>query len=428
MTGSALLMRCERHDVVVVGAGPAGLSAAAALAEIGVDVLLCDRGDSLGHRDRYDPVSMLEGVGGAGLYSDGKFSFEPSASGLRQHCERALLDVASTRVFDRLTRYGLHPLRVCPDDRSHRALSSWTSKRYPSEYLSLEARSALTSELFSTATQHVSAKLRARLVSIEPRTDSFCLMFAHDARRLVIEARHVVLALGRFAPLSLDSIQGSSCLSRVFRRVEIGVRLEDRADASWWSALDGLDPKLLFEPQDRAFAFRTFCCCRNGEVVKSTADSIHSVSGRADCPPSGRSNIGLNVRLLDSSLALQALSDVLNRAKRAPIALPLAQLLDAGSRRDALESVLGPMLTPVVIEALERFVGQLPALPTSEAMVHAPAIEGLGLYPDLDPTLESGSNLWVAGDATGIFRGIVAALISGEIVAHAVARSLLRVA
>ncbi len=69
--------------VVVVGAGPGGLFAAATLAANGVRVTIVDRGDAIDERGkrivqfnrhrRHDPDSnMLFGEGGAGTYSDGK--------------------------------------------------------------------------------------------------------------------------------------------------------------------------------------------------------------------------------------------------------------------------------------------------------------------------------------------------------------------
>ena len=38
----------EHHDVVVIGAGPAGLATAAALSRLGVEALVVDRGEQVG--------------------------------------------------------------------------------------------------------------------------------------------------------------------------------------------------------------------------------------------------------------------------------------------------------------------------------------------------------------------------------------------
>ena len=69
-------------DVVVVGAGPAGLSVAHGLRGSGLKVLLVEEGRACIERDRDSQTDVPSGVGGAGLFSDGKFSFYPSATRL----------------------------------------------------------------------------------------------------------------------------------------------------------------------------------------------------------------------------------------------------------------------------------------------------------------------------------------------------------
>lgn len=69
-------------DLVIVGAGPAGLAAAQGFASSRYSVALVDGGKPVRARDRYAPSDMTRGHGGAGLFSDGKFSFFPSATEL----------------------------------------------------------------------------------------------------------------------------------------------------------------------------------------------------------------------------------------------------------------------------------------------------------------------------------------------------------
>ena len=58
-------------DVIIIGAGPAGLFAAYELTENkpGIRVLIIEQGKQLSERLKTDTVS---GVGGSGTYSDGK--------------------------------------------------------------------------------------------------------------------------------------------------------------------------------------------------------------------------------------------------------------------------------------------------------------------------------------------------------------------
>src|SRR5438552_4124028 len=69
---------------VVIGGGPAGLAAAYQLLKDGLSITLIERGDRLENRDHKSADDLAVGIGGAGLFSDGKFSYHPSGTALYQ--------------------------------------------------------------------------------------------------------------------------------------------------------------------------------------------------------------------------------------------------------------------------------------------------------------------------------------------------------
>ncbi|MBI3232760.1 MAG: FAD-dependent monooxygenase, partial [Bacteroidetes bacterium] len=69
-------------DCIVIGGGPSGLAAGNLLAKAGIDFLVIDKGDYLYKRNQEIPKDIVTGIGGGGLYSDGKISFFPSGSNL----------------------------------------------------------------------------------------------------------------------------------------------------------------------------------------------------------------------------------------------------------------------------------------------------------------------------------------------------------
>ncbi|MEA3254181.1 MAG: NAD(P)/FAD-dependent oxidoreductase, partial [Chloroflexota bacterium] len=80
------------YDVIVVGAGPAGIFASLELAGSGLDVLLLDKGKDIdgrvcpiqkgsSHCLSCSPCHLVSGFGGAGAFSDGKLTLSTEVGG-----------------------------------------------------------------------------------------------------------------------------------------------------------------------------------------------------------------------------------------------------------------------------------------------------------------------------------------------------------
>lgn len=150
-------------DVVIVGAGPAGLAAAHGALDSGSSsVVVLEAGPTLRERSRGRPSDSVSGCGGAGAWSDGKFSFFPSATELWNLNQSEILRRSYGWVAGILRMYADDPSAV-PDfpeaalkparyiDRSAPAdadsIGSWKLKRYPSIYIGQEGREAMVQRL-----------------------------------------------------------------------------------------------------------------------------------------------------------------------------------------------------------------------------------------------------------------------------------------
>lgn len=74
-----------------------------------------------------------------------------------------------------------------------------------------------------------------------------------------------------------------------------------------------------------------------------------------------------------------------------------------------------------MLQGLQRLISKFPVINHPDTRLIGPTLEGIGWYPTVDGDLKlSDAPLWVAGDACGLFRGIVSAFISGHYAANAV--------
>ncbi|WP_353979339.1 FAD-dependent oxidoreductase [Salinicola endophyticus] len=413
------------YDSVIVGAGPAGLAAASRLAHRGLRVLLVDQGHAIGRRDHQTEAELTQGHGGAGLYSDGKFSFYPSATELWRLPRRAPLHQAYAWTRELLNSHGMttppFPDRADVYTPCHDA---WSLKHYPSYYLPLTQREAMIADLI--AALDVDIVSDTQVISQRYDEDETCHhleLRAADGTPSALTATTLVWAAGRFGPLGL----GEGINTR-FRRLEVGFRIEQPSERAFFQDFVDLDPKLTLHAADKATEWRTFCACRHGRTVLTRTQGLWTVSGHSDGPPTERSNVGFNTRILDETLAretITALTRTLGRAD-SHFDLPLsAWLADDRDATATMERVYGAPLAQAMQRGLRQLVDNFPRLEDETTRLIGPTLEGVGWYPEVDDSLRLVDRpTWVVGDACGLFRGIVAAFVSGHYAASAVAETL----
>lgn len=377
----------EQAEVVVIGAGPTGLAAARVLSDRGHRALVLEAGSELPSRN------AAEGLGGAGLYSDGKFSFAPAGTGTWKLVPWSRLDEAYGWVryqLGKITHEPIPPLQFVGDSPHISEIKS-----YPSIRVDLAAREKLIAELC----HGLEVRLDTSVTNIRLHKDYFELTTRAKDGVSSIKSTNIILATGRLWHSRINH-----SFPTVFRRYEVGVRVEQPAEQFFLKNVPGLDPKWIVRLEAPEREYRTFCTCRNGHVLPVlTADGIF-VSGHTDPPKTTKSNVALTVRYLAET------------GWRIPPSDRAFQLRYADALRAPalLRSLLGEAADHV-LEALDmvgsKFGGSLDG-----AVLHGPSLEGVATYPDVSPTtlqFSDGSRGWVGGDATGLFRGLVPALTSG---------------
>ena len=399
------------YDCLVIGAGPAGLAYASTIKKQN-SVLVLDLGKAVEMRSRDNPEECVLGAGGAGLFSDGKFSFYPSGTHIWKQ-EETRLRIA----YDRL-KTDLGPFKEIPsfpkiDSNNHlkQDFWNWAFKYYPSVYLSLSDRMALIQKLVKQClhiryeTEFIKYTLVEQGYKIEIRdvkSDSLA----------TILAKKIVFAGGRFMPRFLDC-------PKQFRRYEFGFRIE--APSHLFPKKSSVDPKYILEFEDQGIECRTFCWCEDGEVTLTQFKDIQTYSGRADCPSTGRSNFGFNFRVKDAALLTDAVfSEVIHTKIYKEKLTNLSKVL----------AHFPSSLHKVISLGITQLIKLFPTLNNDEAYVLGPTIEGIGEYPTIntEACIENQPDTYAIGDCSGTYRGIVASMLSGYLLAskHNTEESLIK--
>lgn len=385
------------YNYLVVGAGPAGLAFASALED--PSTLVIDMGKPVDQRDRFNPEECIQGGGGAGLFSDGKFSFYPSGTKIwtqdRMHLQRG---------YERL-KQDLSPFHEIPSfpeiDETNKLVedkSGWLLKSYESIYLDLHARIQLIHNL---AMGCLNIHYQTEFVEYDKTDNGYDvrLKTLSDGSFKSVSVKKIIWAGGRFMPLFLKC-------AKVFQRYEFGFRIEGPISLIK-KEVNLIDPKHIYMSGD--VEYRTFCWCENGEVVQTLFKDIATFSGRADCLPTGRSNFGFNCRVKDSSLISKR--DFKELMRLEPYEVKLKQIDQIVINSPSVKKILDIGVAKIK----ERFSD----LNNNEIEIIGPTIEGVGEYPKIDDDfqVEGLPGIYVIGDCSGIYRGIVASMLSGYILA-----------
>jgi hypothetical protein len=435
--------------VVVIGAGPAGLMAALALAEAHLAPLVVERGgaveDRRGRVGRFwhagllDPESnVLYGEGGAGLFSDGKLT---SRSKDRPRVRRML---------ETLLRCGA-PADILVESEPH--LGSDVLGRIVT---------ALRGLILSAGGQ---VRFGARLDGLE--IEGGRLRAVHVAGQRVAVAA-CVLATGHSARdvYRMLHAAGVTLEAKAFAvglRAELGQRLIDRAQWGRWAGrrrLGAASFRMTRPESPTARPCYTFCMCPGGVVISCASEpgmlttngmSLSARDGRfgnaaflAPVGPADYPQPGGDLPAELAGLAFQA--DIERRAFQAGGAdywLPAARLTDflAGStggdlpadrsctrsRPADLRTVLPEFVSRTLAEAMPEMLSRQRGLAPEDVTLYAAETRTSSPVRVVrGPTGQSpaAAGLFPAGEGAGYSGGIISSGVDGLRAAEAVLRSV----
>lgn len=387
-------MKNRIYDVIILGAGPAGLVAGALLSQMNIDFLLIEKGESNEYRDKKYPYNVSYGIGGAGLFSDGKISYAPSASKLWSKTNKDTLEDAYNEVRNLLKTVGVDIEKWNPAWTDLETSYFQDIKKYKTEYLDDEKRKQIIELLKSYIFSNILTN--TEISNIDKNNGIF---YVATDKNIIYRSKYLIISTGKCSPLNLFS--QSIKIPSVFE-CEMGVRVEANHNYLNFSDCQYDDYKKI-KPLDSGDEIRTFCTCKKGNVVKSIIDNHITYNGERNID-SDYGNIGIVVRSSsqDSIYSKEMIKCYKNN---------ITKEINLSSFKEG-ESVIGMQTDNIIKKTIDEII-----INSISGRICGPEIERYGFYPCLDENLSVNNNIFFAGDSTGMFRGLLAALISGAYVA-----------
>lgn len=385
------------YDAIIIGAGPAGLMAGSVFKSKGLQYLILEKGSMLAERCLENPEDIISGVGGGGLFSDGKLSLPPSASSLWTELPSTDMEKTFNLLVRKLQKIGINIPKWKKEWRNMLTFKE-ERKRYESILLNEFSRFKLANYLCDENADRI--RPRTEVTEIVAVKDYYEIKAKDDS----YFARKVLISAGKFGNNLLTAFK-NKMPNDISERYEIGIRIEVPNVNFKPQHEKCVDYKIIRSIED-GVELRTFCSCKDGVVLQSKFNKYITFNGSQMPYQTYKSNIGIVVRAVrEESVYMKELKKWLETDIE-PFKYNLKDFIQKKI------NIYGKEVDLLLKNSIEEVV-DLKEI-SDDSFVYGPEIEYAGEYINLlHKKLKLAKGVWVAGDMTGSFRGLIAALISG---------------
>jgi uncharacterized FAD-dependent dehydrogenase len=453
-------------NVIIVGAGPAGLFAALELSRFKADILVIDQGKDIsdricsmkkkGHCLHCEPCHIMCGVGGAGTYSDGLLNLHPSIGGDLKKLAGGEAWKLVEEVDLAFLKYGapIRTLEPCPEEEE---LLRRKAVAAGARFIPIRQR-----HMGSDKTPQI---IRSFKMDLEKKGVRFLLnsqvadLIIEDGRCCGVKladgsmhkAHKTLLALGRVGAQRIGELIDRYDIKARYGPLDVGVRVEVPSVIMDPVTRINRDPKFHIVARRYDDFVRTFCTNPGGFVVKEEYKEFIATNGHSMTdqrtentnfaflvrleltkPVENTTAYGMSIAKLVTTIGgkkpvIQRLGD-LHKGRRSTeerIARnPVENTLKDVTPGD-ISMALPHRIVMDLIEGLEILNQIVPGANADSTLLYAPEIKFYARELAVDSCLQTSiADLYAAGDGAGLSRGIVAAAATGILAGRGMASAL----
>lgn len=450
----------KQYDVIIVGAGGAGIFASRELAKAGKEVLIIDAGVSLdkkrcpiehGEKCKFcKPVcNIMGGFGGAQFFEGTKLSVYPAGSGFVPFCGSVENTKSTYKYIDNvLEMHGKAPRPLTQKKEVGSLIEQFdnqgiTMKYYNAQKVSKNKMNYIAGSLRrEIETMGVTINMEERVTDIDGEDGNFKVTTDKDS----YNTKKIIFGIGRVGSRQLTKIADKIGIKYEDeeQEMEIGVRVEMPYEV--FNKINNIhnDLKLKKVLPDGS-ELRTFCQDYKGYITKCvynlTGDKVVTsldghIIGTDEEANSGNLSDVVNLAVhhrfkVDKSL--DEIYDTINKMNRngKPVIQSMKNFMDNTegenilsnelSLKDVVEGNINDYLPEDTLKVLKDFILDIDKViegfADSQNTIYSPSFEMGWKKFILSDTMETTcKGIYIAGDATGHFRGAIQAMASGALV------------
>ena len=446
----------KTYDVIIIGAGPAGIFTALELADKGLKILIVEKGQDIRERIatshnknalQKDKVrNVVCGWGGAGAFSDGKLTLTTEYGGnLDDYMSKAELMEKIDYVDSVYCRFGGADRKVYGDENKDK-IRDIQRKAAAADLRLIPARirhlgTDVNAQILTNMRDFLDGKVD---IMADTAVDHIVVDNGQVQGVLIADqfyaCRYLVSAPGREGSEWFIHEVSKLGLELTSNAVDIGVRVEMPAEVLETITDVVYESKLIYFSQSFDDRIRTFCMNPYGYVVAENTDGIITVNGHSYRDPKMHSK-NTNFALLVSSKFTEPFHEPLQYGKRIA---SFSNMLGGGvlvqrfgdlvkgrrtNEKRMLKSFTKPTLSATpgdlslvlpkrhlddIIEMIYALDKIAPGMANADTLLYGVEVKFYSARLELDSNLETKvANMFAVGDGAGITRGLSQASASG---------------
>ena len=445
----------KNYDVIIIGAGPAGIFTALELADTGLSILIVEKGQDIRERIATsrnknalpkDKVrNVVCGWGGAGAFSDGKLTLTTEYGGnLDDYMSKAELMEKIAYVDDVYCRFGGADRKVYGDENKE-CIRQMQRKAAAADLRLIPARIRhLGTDVNAQILTNMRDFLDGKIDIMADTAVDHIVVEDGQVRGVVIKdqlyaCRYLVCAPGREGSEWFVGEVDKLGLKLTSNAVDLGVRVEMPAEILETITDIVYESKLIYFSKSFDDRIRTFCMNPYGFVVEENNDGLLTVNGHSYAHKrSENTNFAILVskkftepfhepikygkyianlaNILGGGVIVQRLGDLLDGRRSTPerILRGLVRPTMPDATPGDLSLVLPYRHLQDIKEMLEALDKVAPGANSRHTLLYGVEVKFYSNRLELNHKLETKiPNFFAIGDGAGITRGLVQASAAG---------------